>query len=401
MSKFTEEDNALLGELGVEVEQKKASTRTPREERIIAGFEEIQRFFEEHGHPPQHGQDKDIFQRIYAVRLDRIRAQQECLDLVTPLDNQGLLQLDEQSVSPMDEDIDDDELLAALGVEAEESELTQLKHVRPRAEIKAAEEVANRERCEDFAKFKPLFDTVKEELDSGVRESRLIRQKAGFLKLEIQQGRFFILGGQTIYIAAVGETFKAPNGEKDARLRVIFSNGTESNLLLRSLQRAIYYDESSRLITEGDAGPLFGKQADPDDLSSGTVYVLRSKSNHPLISENRDVVHKIGVTGGDVKKRIANAAKEATFLLADVEVVATYQLVNINRSSFERLMHRLFASARLKIEIKDRFGQPFTPREWFLVPLFVIDEAIERVRDGSIEHYVYDSNEARLKKIEM
>jgi hypothetical protein len=199
-------------------------------------------------------------------------------------------------------------------------------------------------------------------------------------------------------VAEVGEAIKAPNGEMDARLRVIFSNGTESNLLLRSLQRAIYKDETSRRITEPTAGPLFGDAQEEEDLASGTIYVLRSKSNHPTVAENREVLHKIGVTGGSVEKRIANAAIDATYLLAEVEVVATYELYNINRKKFERLMHRVFEPARLKIDIKDRFGNPVVPREWFLVPLFVIDEAIEKFKAGTIGDYVYDLSAARLEK---
>lgn len=187
-----------------------------------------------------------------------------------------------------------------------------------------------------------------------------------------------------------------PEREFDARLRVIYSNGTESNLLLRSLTRALYKDETSRMISEPTAGPLFSDESEEDDLASGTVYALRSKSDHPLVADNRELVHKIGVTGGDVERRLANAAKDATFLLADVEVVATYKLFNINRSKFERLMHRVFEPARLDIQIKDRFGNPVIPREWFLVPLFVIDEAIQRFKDGTIGEYVYDPNRASL-----
>jgi len=399
MAKFTQEDDALLEELGVEVSAKVISARTPREERIIAGFEEIQRFVEEHQRLPQHGEDRDIFERLYAVRLDQIRAQVECRSLVEPLDHQGLLAVAVGARAPQTDDIDDDELLAALGVEAEAAELTQLKHVRSSSEKRAAEEIATRERCTDFERFKPLFEQVRLDLTTGVRHSKRIRKDAGFLKADIQQGRFFILGGQTAYIASVGETFKAPNGENDARLRVIFSNGTESNLLLRSMQRALYDDEASRLITDPSMGPLFEDFADEEDLASGTVYVLRSKSDHPLIAENRELVHKIGVTGGDVKKRIANATKDATFLLSDVEIVATYKLFNINRSKFERLVHRLFEPGRLNIQINDRFGHPFTPREWFLIPLFVIDEAIEHVRDGTIGDYVYDIDSVTLKKV--
>ena len=117
-----------------------------------------------------------------------------------------------------------------------------------------------------------------------------------------------------------------------------------------------------------------------------------------MVSENRDVLHKIGVTGGDVQKRIANAKNEATYLLADVEVVATYKLANIKRTKLENLLHRIFEPAKLEIEIKDRFGNPVNPREWFLVPLFIIDEVIDRIRDKSIADYVYDVESAKLIK---
>lgn len=397
-SAFTDEDDALLGELGVEVEAKKQKSLTPREERIIAGFEDIQRFYEEHGRAPQHGEGNDIFERMYAVRLDRLRQLEECRTLLESLDHEGLLGDDQVSVASVEEDIDDDALLEQLGIEAEMADITELKHVRSSAEKRAAEEIANRERCADFENFKPLFEQVQAELKDDVRQSRTIRKEAGFLKTDIREGEFFILNGQTLYVAEVGEAIKAPNGEMDARLRVIFSNGTESNLLLRSLQRAIYKDETSRRITELTAGPLFGDAQEEEDLASGTIYVLRSKSNHPVVAENREVLHKIGVTGGSVEKRIANAAKDSTYLLADVEVVATYELFNINRKKFERLMHRVFEPARLKIDIKDRFGNPVEPREWFLVPLFVIDEAIEKFKDGTIGDYSYDPQNARLFK---
>ena len=397
---FTDEDDALLAELGVETEAKKVSSRTPREERIIAGFEEIQRFVEEHGRAPQHGEDRDIFERLYAVRLDRLRDQADCRAVIEPLDHQRLLAGAPSSTETVSDELDDDELLAQLGVDdPAPGDITELRHVRSSADKRAAEEIANRERCEDFDRFKPLFVAVQNGLDSGERITQPIRKDAGFLKTSITVGEFFILGGQTAYVAEVGEPFKAPNGESDARLRVIFSNGTESNLLLRSLQRALYKDETSRRVSEPSAGPLFSGESEPEDLASGTIYVLRSTSDNPVIAANRDLVHKIGVTGGDIKRRMANAKLDPTFLLADVEVVATYKLFNINRTRLENLIHRVFGPARLDIEITDRFGQPVIPREWFLVPYFVIDEAIEMIRDGSIENFVYDPSLAKLRKI--
>ncbi len=389
---FTDEDDALLAELGVEV--KKQLSRTPREERIVAGFEEISRFAEEHGQPPQHGEDLDIFERLYAVRLDRIRDLQECRDLLAPLDEQGLLAENFAASTSGAEDLDDDALLAELGVEVAKSPLTELKHVRSTAEKKAADEVANREKCEDFSKFKPLFEMVQKELDSGLRETRPFEMKA-----EIEKGRFFIVGGQKAYVTEKGETITNEQGRTDARLRVIFDNGTESNMLMRSLQRALNKDGAGRRITDPSAGPLFSDQTIDGDEASGIIYVLRSKSDHPLVTENRELVHKIGVTNMSVEKRIAGAQLQPTFLMANVEVVATYELYNINRSKLENLIHRIFEPARLEIEIMDRFGRPVVPREWFLVPLFVINDAVEKIRDGTITGYHYDPRAAGLKRI--
>lgn len=389
---FTEEDDALLAELGVEVEAKKVSARTPQEERVIAGFEEIQRFVEEHGHPPQHGENKDIFERLYAVRLDRLRELGEFRQLLEPMDKDGLLDASGPVAASFDDDdMDDDALLAELGVEAETSDITELRHVRSSAEKKAAEEIANRQKCEDFERFKPLFEQVQNELDTGLRTTRPFERKA-----EIAPGRFFIVGGQKAYVAEMDEAFLTAQGMTDARLRVIFDNGTESNMLMRSLQRALHKDDAGRRITDSSAGPLFADHTADGDEASGTIYVLRSRSNLPIVKEHRNVLHKIGVTSGKVERRIANAKIDATFLLADVEVVATYELYNINRTKLENLIHRIFDSARLDIEIKDRFGNPVVPREWFLVPLAAIDEAVEKIKDGSISKYHYDPKQAKL-----
>lgn len=390
-------DDELLAELGVAIEQKPVRAYTPQQERIIAGFEDILKFHDEHGRAPQHGEQRDIFERLYAVRLERLRELEDCRSLLADMDKHGLLEANTDASHLVPDALDDDALLAELGIEpGGDDDITQLRHVQTREERQAAEEIANRERCIDFAKFQPLFADLQLELDSGVRTTRPFVRDAGFLKSDIVQGQFFILGGQLAYVAEVGEAFRAPNGETDARLRVIYSNGTESNLLRRSLQRALYKDEAGRRVTEAAAGPLFANESDDDDQASGTIYVLRSKSEHPLVAANREVLHKIGVTGGDVPRRVANARIDPTYLMAEVEIVATYELFNINRTKLENLIHRIFNPARLDIEIKDRFGTPVTPREWYLVPHFVIDEAVERIRDGSIADHVYDPQSARL-----
>jgi len=389
----------LRDELADFAQPAKPVGRSPREERIIAGFEEIQRFVEQHGHAPQHGEDRDIFERLYAVRLDRLRGLEDCRALLTLLDHQGLLEAGDSKIAASADDLDIDDLAAELEGAAGAPSITQLRHVRTSADKRVADEIAERDKCEDFDRFEPLFAAAQRDLDAGIRTTRPFVRDAGFLKADITEGQFFILGGQIAYVADVGETFRAPNGEADARLRVVYSNGTESNLLRRSLQRALYKDEAGRRITEPAAGPLFAEDSGDDDQASGTIYVLRSNSDHPSVVANRDVLHKIGVTGGDVARRIGAAKLDPTFLMADVEVVATYNLFNVNRVRLEGLIHRIFAPARLDIEVKDRFGNPVIPREWFLVPLFAIDEAVAKIKDGTITDYIYDSASAGLTKV--
>ena len=387
------DDDELLDALGVEVAQLKVSSRTPHEERIIAGFEDILRFHQTHGRAPLHGEDCDIFERLYAVRLDQLRKLPESQSLLAELDSPGLLSGVAVTTTNVN-DLDEDALLAELGigdVPAEQNDITVLRHVRSNTEKRAAEEIADRTRCADFEKFQPLFEQVERELKSNVRKTLRFGRDTS-----IAFGNFFILSGQLAYVAEVGETIKAPNGESDARLRVIYANGTESNLLRRSLQRALYKDDTGRRLTDTDMGPLFGDSPEPDDIESGTIYVLRSQSTHPFVTEHRELIHKIGVTGGKVETRIAAAAKDATYLLADVEIVATYKLHNLNRTRMENIFHRLFGSAQIEVTIDDRFGNPVKPREWFLVPLHVIDEAVERIRDGSITDMVYDPSSAQL-----
>ena len=391
--KITDEDLDLLDELGVEAEPAQTGGPTPREQRIIAGFEEILRFVEVHGRPPEHGENRDIFERLYAVRLDRIRESQECRNLVIDIDTHRLLKRDGDGDVRVQEtaDVSDAELLASLGVSAEEDDITMLKHVRSREEIKAAEEIAQRNRCEDFETFRPIFENVQSELSAGQRQTLKYKDNA-----EIKKGDMFILDGQKVYVDRLGESFVNESGKHDRRLRVVYDNGTESDLLLRSLQRALNKDKTSRRITEPGMGPLFSGDEAEDDLPTGYIYVLRSRSKHPFIEQNRTVIHKIGVTGGDVKKRVAGAAQDPTFLLAEVEIISTFKLANISRIKLEALLHKFFGGARLDFELKDRFGSQVEPREWFLVPLPVIEEFIEKLKAGTVAMFRYDPKQAAI-----
>ncbi len=390
------DEDELLADLGIEVAPLKAANRTPREERIIAGFEDILRFHQTHRRAPQHGESHDIFERLYAVRLNQLRKLPEAQTLLSMFDVPGLLSGAAPISTNLDE-LDEDALLAELGISDEHTEqnyITMLRNVRPYGEIKAAEEIANRTPCRDFDCFKALFEEAGAGLKSGTWMTKPFVKNAS-----IELRDFFIIGGQIAYVAEMYESTKTKDGRDNPRLRVIFDNHTESNLLLRSLSRSLYPDGNTpvgRRLLRRDDGPLFGDAPEPDDIETGTIYVLRSLSSHPFVAEHRELIHKIGVTSGRVETRIANADKDATYLLADVEIVATYKLHNLNRTRLENIFHRLFGAAQLDLTIEDRFGHPVKPREWFLVPLHVIDEAVQRIRDGSITEVVYDPKSAQM-----
>ncbi len=284
-----------------------------------------------------------------------------------------------------------------------------MKHVRTASERNAEraspEEVAQRKPCEDFQDFRLDFEAVQADIDSGRQTTELFKFSS---RTQIKKSDWFIVDGHKALVAEVGQWFTHEHGERDRRLRVIFDNGTESDLLIRSLRRALNKDENSRRIVPpqpeieedfSDLGPLFSGKADEDDCASRTIYVARSLSDDPIILEHREVLHKIGITGGDPQARIAGAKRDPTYLLAEAELVATYQLANINRKSLESLLHKFFARARLDVALADRFGSKVQPREWFLVPLPVIAEVVDRIKDGTISNYRYDPVSATLQML--
>ena len=273
------DDDELLDALGIDLAPLKTGGRTPREERIVAGFEDILRFHQTHGRAPLHGEGRDIFERLYAVRLDQLRKLPEAQTLLADLDVPGLLTGNAALAAHVDA-LDEDALLAELGVGvhggvdgagtdgAAQDDITVLRHVRSTAAKRAAQDIADRTPCADFDQFQPLFAQVERELKAGVRKTLRFGRDTS-----IASGNYFIVGGQIAYVAEVGETVKAAYGKNDARLRVIYANGTESNLLRRSLERALYKDETGRRLTDPDMGPLFGDVADPDDLEIGRAHV--------------------------------------------------------------------------------------------------------------------------------
>lgn len=252
----------LAEELAEFAEPVHEASRSALEERVLAGFEEVQRWVTEHKRVPRHGEGLDIFERLYALRLDRIREKPELRALVEAMDHQGLLASGADQISPGT--MSDEELASELaGIADVESDITMLQHVRSRKEIEAADEIASRKPCAEFAKFRALFDQVQAELKSGLRQALPFNKDIGNnTDARVRVGDFYIVGGQLAFVAEMGEMYLTPEGAPQARLRLIYGNGTESNLLIRSLQNALYKDLAGRRITELNDGPLFTGQAD-------------------------------------------------------------------------------------------------------------------------------------------
>mgnify|MGYP001566427026 FL=1 len=170
--------------------------------------------------------------------------------------------------------------------------------------------------------------------------------------------------------------------------------------------KSLYKDEAGRrVLITNNTGPLFVEEnlrelKNEVEIQSGAIYVLRSLSSNSFIQEHKQVIHKIGVTTNKVNKRITDAKNDPTYLLADVELVASYALPeNVVPHKLEKLIHKVLQSARLDINIEDRFGKPVKPKEWFLVPLEIIEEIITHLKNGTLTEYIYDINKATLVPI--
>lgn len=389
---FAESDD--LGLLKV-----KAPTRgmTSEEARIQSDFEEINSYIDLFGHAPGKGADSQKIttkERILQTRLKVYLENQRFIELLKPFDRHQLLDVElPSSPATLDElfDLDDDLL------NDPNDGLFKLQNVR---ESHAKTDfVAQREHCPDFEKFKPIFDASYLELKTGARKALPFT-----VEKEIEAGDFFILKGVMSFVAEVNDPH-IRNGKKNARLRVIFENGTECQYLSRSFGSELYRDPLGRRLSDPDAGPLFNPEPTTISVSSekervtGHIYIVRSLSPQPEIKELDGQLFKIGFTTGKVEDRLRGAADDPTFLMAPVHPVKAYVALNMNTSKFETLIHRFFDEARLDIEIMDRFGKPFKPKEWFLVPLSIIEEAVKRMIDGSIVGYNYDHKSCSIKPI--
>lgn len=351
-------------------------------DRLERAFLEVVEFRRAHGRNPD-SQTRDIAERKLGARLDGILADDEKVAALKHLDEFNMLHLAAAPTS-LDDLLEGDDF-DLLG---DESGLLDVSDLPVRKQVYDTEGAAQRKKCEDFDQFEPLFVAKHAELRDGA--SRLLPYPG---LTHIAPGAFFVLNGVMLFVAEVGETeYKKTTvrENKRERLRVIFENGTESSMYRQSLGIRLS-DTDGQIVAPADVPEIL-----TDDIQSGYIYVLRSLSTDPQIASMRDL-HKIGFTRGTVEDRIKNAEKSPTYLMAPVEVVASYRAYNVHAATLENLLHRVFADVRLDLTQIDRKGREYDPSEWFVVPRAVIDQAAELIISGGIVDYIYDATTRSLR----
>ena len=259
---------------------------------------------------------------------------------------------------------------------------------------KKADYIAQHKLCENFDEYKPLFDKVHQELKEGKRSLVKINKTA-----TLAEGRFYFVGGQMLLLEHIGELKKSSNSLPDARTRCIYENGTEADILLQTLRKGVVGDgyAVSELQEESDTHFFNNSDIVSGDNVTGYIYVLSSLSDNPIIKAEKNL-YKIGFTTNDVEQRIANAENEPTYLMAQVKIVATYKVINLNSQKFEDMVHQLLKPVQFQVSVFDEKGVEHQPQEWFVVPLPVIDVIIKKIMDGTIVGYTYNPQMECLEK---
>jgi hypothetical protein len=387
-------ENDPLGLLNI-----KPSTAPARneDERLVASFQEINDFYERNKRVPEQGgglQEHQLYSRLKSLRENAIK-----VEILNLHDKYGLLHFEKKQINSLD-DILNDDVLGLLGDDSEG--LFELKNVtlsdKERAE---ADFVARRKPCRDFSKYEQLFKDVQKDISTGKR--KLIQ----FKEDNLVEGNFYVHNGVLLLLEKIDFTKEEkyfPDGSrvrKDGRTRCVFENGTESNMLYRSLAKVLYVN--GQVLTKNDAEVNYRfiesfNNVNEEDVEVGFIYILKSKSDKQEIREIKNL-YKIGFSKTSVEDRIRNAIQEPTYLMADVRIVMAYQCYNMNPQKFELLIHNFFGSACLNIDITGRDGRRYSPREWFIAPLNIIEQAIQLIKSGEIVNYRYDdTNEEIIAK---
>ncbi len=381
LSEIFESD--LLGLLAVD--EPKATPVSPQDSRLIDSFQEISDFYETNQRCPELGDD--IGEYRLASRLAAIKKDPKKVKTLLPYDYYNLLESEETKSISVEELISDDPL-GLLDGDDEADSIYTLSHVKPSERLRP-DYIAHRKVCKDFDLYEEAFQRIHDDLEHGRR--RLVEFKEG----DLHEGCYYVLRGVVLYLEqnlAVKQKIEYKSGAKvrrEGRTRCIFDNGTESSMLYRSLGKALKLDGFciSDLIEQSESSVSI----DSTDVQNGYIYVLRSLSRAPQIRSIRNL-YKIGYCSGDVTTRIKNAVHEPTYLMNDVEVVLTVRCYNLDVPYLEASIHSFFSNVNVYFEVRDDEGIMHYPKEWFTIPLNIIEEAIPLIVDKKIDSYRYDKN---------
>lgn len=347
------------------------------DDRLTASFRQITEFVEANDRLPDINAT-EIGEASLAARLNSIKANKEKVEALKSVDSLGLLE-EPNAPESIDELFTEDTFGLFEGIS---DDILKVKHVPSTGKKAEPEYVAKRKPAPDFSKFKEGFAQQQVKLKSG--SSKLVRFTS---VASLQPERYFVTGGLMCYVEAVG-TAKVVHGRQKERIRVLFENGTESNMFLRSLASQLY-DDGYVVVDKEYTGEV---RLENTDSIAGYVYVLASKSTDEKIISIKDL-HKIGFSTTTITERIKNAEKDPTYLMSGVEVVDSYVLTgDYNPQKVEHFIHRIFADAKVDLKIIDKDGREFTPSEWYSVPQLAIEQAVNMLQNGDIVNYHYDKN---------
>jgi len=369
-------------ELGILTIRTASAPRTP-DERLVSKFQEINDFYKANGREPEANQS-DIPEYQLYERLKSLREDVDKTESLKEYDEFDLLKVEEKEINSID-DIFDDDSLNILG--GDDEGLFNFEHTPKQKDINKADFVARRKPCKDFDKYEQKFKDVHHDLKTGRR--KLIPYQEKQLN---EAGNYFVHNGILLYLETINDLAKDRFHKDDGRTKIIFENGTESNMKLRSLGKNLL--KNGKAVTANieqsheDFIKTFNDVTDEDD-ETGFIYVLKSNSMDENIASISNL-HKIGYSKNDVAERIKNAEHEPTYLMASVSIVGIWQCFNMNPQKFEQLLHNFFGKTCLDLDVFDDNGKRHRPQEWFIVPIEAINQAIEMIISGVIVNYRYD-----------
>jgi hypothetical protein len=363
---------------------KSTSSAKTEDQRLVQSFDEINEFYKKHDREPK--QVNDINERGLYSRLQGIRTNPEKVEALKKYDVNNLLDIIEPEQIDSIDDIFSSDPFGILG--GSDEGLFDFKNVPSKEEMEermSADFVARRKPCKDFDKYESLFKQVQSELKSGTR--KLVK----FNEQNMQEKTFYVQNGMLVYLEKIFDISKDKNSKLDGRIYCVFENGTESNMLYRSLGKALY-ENGSAVTHSSDTDEMEliknAQTITDEDKPTGFVYVLSSLSNDPKIKEIQHL-YKIGYSTIPVQDRIKNADKEPTYLMAPVRIESEYETYNMNTQKFEQLLHNFFGAACLNVDVYDSKGKRHIPQEWFIAPIHIIDRVIDLILKGEIINYVY------------